>query len=224
VDELTEDLEPTTIRTWRDPLVLVVVVILLGLVAGLGFWFGTRTTAMPTENSPEAGFARDMATHHAQAVDMAALLRDRTDNPEMRQVALDMMLTQQAQIGQMQGWLAVWNLPLAQTGPAMAWMGMPMTGPMPGMASPDDLNRLRSLKGLEAEGLFLSLMIPHHRGGVDMAKAILERTKRPEVVALAESIIYAQNSEIDLMQQMLKDRGLPPVPEATEMHHNMTNP
>lgn len=223
MDEPTEDPESTT-RTWRDPLVLLVALMLLVIVAGVGFWFGSRTTAMPAEDSPEAGFARDMSTHHAQAVDMATLLRDRTDDPEMRQLALDIMLTQQAQIGQMQGWLMVWKLPLAQIGPAMAWMGMPTTDLMPGMAVPDELNRLRNLKGLGAEELFLTLMIPHHRGGVDMAKAILERTSHPEVIAMAESIIKAQASEIELMQQMLKDRGLPPVPENPSMDHHEMNP
>jgi uncharacterized protein (DUF305 family) len=210
-------------RPWYDPLVLLAGLAALILAAGLGFWFGARTGSAPTEASPEVGFARDMAIHHAQAVDMATILRDATDDPDMRQIALDIMLTQQAQIGQMQGWLNAWNLPLPRVEPAMAWMGMPTTGPMPGMAAPAELNRLRTLKGLDADGLFLTLMIPHHRGGVAMAQALLNRSQRPEVRALAEAIVNAQESEIELMQSLLQRKGFPLVPDDTGMdHENMT--
>lgn len=220
--ETDEDL-PSLPRPWHDPFVLLMGLAVLIAVAVLGYWFGTRTVSAPGEASPEAGFARDMAAHHAQAVDMATLLRDNTDDPQMRQIALDMILTQQAQIGQMQGWLNVWKLPIAHADPAMTWMGMPTTGLMPGMATPGDLNRLRSLKGLEADGLFLSLMIPHHRGGVVMAQAILERSQHPEVRAMAEAIINAQESEIALMQTLLQRKGFPPAPdEPSTGHQNMT--
>ena len=57
------------------------------------------------------GFARDMMVHHAQAVEMAEIVRDKTENENVRILATDIALTQQAQIGQMQGWLAVWELP-----------------------------------------------------------------------------------------------------------------
>src|SRR3712207_5353493 len=59
----------------------------------------------PSDSSPEAGFARDMMVHHAQAVEMAEILRDKSESEEMRTLAADIALTQQAQIGQMQGWL-----------------------------------------------------------------------------------------------------------------------
>lgn len=219
-NEDTQDLP----RPWHDPFVVLTGVILLIAATSLGFWFGAQTNAAPGDASPEAGFGRDMAAHHAQAVDMATILRENSDDEEMRQMALDMMLTQQAQIGQIQGWLNVWELPMAGTQPVMAWMGMPTTGLMPGMAAPDDLNRLRSLKGVEADGLFLSLMIPHHRGGVTMAHVVLERSQRPEVRALAESIIKAQESEIALMQALLQRKGFPPVPDEPDTDHGHTTP
>jgi uncharacterized protein (DUF305 family) len=166
-----------------------------------------------------------MMIHHAQAVDMATLLRDRSEDQEMRQLALDIMLTQQAQIGQMQGWLLAWGYPIARTGPAMEWMGepmqgMPATGLMPGMATPEQLNELRSLSGEEADGLFLQLMIIHHRSGVEMGEAALERARRPEVRALAQSIVDAQVSEIEFMQTLLQQKGFPPVPEDDNAGHN----
>ncbi len=192
----------------------------LALFIGLlGYWLGTRQSARPADNSAEVGFARDMMMHHAQAVELAALLRDRTADPDLKLFALDIMLTQQAQIGQMQGWMAVWGYPLASTDPAMAWMGMPTTGRMPGMASPEEMNQLRELSGTEAEALFLQLMIVHHRAGVTMAEAVLAQSNRPEVNALAQSIVNGQSSEILYMQELLQARGYPPVPEEQSMGH-----
>ncbi len=197
----------------------------LALAVGLlGYWMGMRQASGPGEGSPEVGFTRDMLTHHAQAVDMANLLRDRTQDPDLKLFALDIVLTQQAQIGQMQGWLAVWGYPIAGTNPAMEWMGMPTTGRMPGMASPEQMNQLRELSGTEAEALFLELMIIHHRAGVTMAEAVLDQSKRPEVVALARSIVAAQSSEVDYMQELLQQRGYPPVPEERDMGHGEAAP
>lgn len=208
-----------------NPIGLVSIALALMLAALFGYWLGMRQTSAPDEQSAEVGFARDMMAHHAQAVDMATLLRDRTDDPEMRQLTLDIMLTQQAQIGQMQGWLAAWDLPIAHTGPAMAWMGMPTTNLMPGMATQEQLNQMRGLTGMEADGLFLQLMIPHHRGGVLMGQAALKDAQRPEVRALAQSIVNAQTSEIAYMQELLQRKGFAPVPEATPvMNHGDTTP
>ena len=204
---------------------LLSMIALLIAAALLGFWLGKGQSSAPGEDSAEVGFARDMMMHHAQAVDMATILRDRTADPEMRQLALDIMLTQQAQIGQMQGWLTVWGYPIASTDPAMAWMGMPTIGIMPGMATPQELNQLRNLEGVEADGVFLQLMILHHRGGVLMGQAALERVFRPEVYALAKSIIDAQASEITAMQGLLQRKGLPTVPDGSaDMNHETMSP
>jgi uncharacterized protein (DUF305 family) len=192
------------------------------LLAVVGFFLGSQMASGPRADSAEVGFARDMITHHAQAVDMATLLRDRSDDPELRQIALDMALTQQAQIGQMQGWLSAWGYPAANAGPAMAWMGMPMTGLMPGMAAPEQMNQLRELEGGEADILFLQLMITHHQSGVEMAQAALERAQRPEVRALAQAMVDAQTYEIAVMQGMLEEKGAQPAeaPQGMEEGHH----
>ena len=210
---------PPPSHPWAAPhILLAFATLVLGLA--LGFWGGQRSMRSPVEDSAEVGFARDMANHHAQAVNMAQLLYDRTDDPEMRFLALDIMLTQQAQIGQMQGWLRVWGQSLSSTDPAMTWMGMPVNGLMPGMATVEDINRLRDLSGDEADILFLQLMIPHHRSGVNMANAVLEYTDRAEVIALAQAIVNSQANEIAFMQAVLQAKGFPPVPEAEQpMQH-----
>ena len=158
----------------------------------------------PGDDSAEAGFARDMMVHHAQAVQMAEIVRDRTQSDAMRLLASDISLTQQAQIGIMQGWLQVWGLPITGTKPAMAWMGHPMNGPMPGMASPQEIDRLSEVPPDVADVLFLRLMIFHHQAAIPMAEAILRHTDRPEITQLAESIETSQRAEIENMKAMVE--------------------
>jgi uncharacterized protein (DUF305 family) len=154
-----------------------------------------------------------MIVHHAQAVQMAETVRKHTSSEEIRVLATDIVLTQQAEIGQMRGWLDVWGLPAAggATGPAMAWMGHPTTGTMPGMATPEELAHLHQASPEEADEQFLRLMIPHHQAAVVMAEAILERSDRPEVQALAQKTIASQQAEIRGMQALLQRKGLSPV-------------
>ena len=158
----------------------------------------------PGNDSAEAGFARDMIVHHGQAVQMAEIIRDKTKSDSMRLLAADISLTQQGQIGIMQGWLGVWGLPITGSEPAMAWMGHPTDGLMPGMATPDELDSLFKLPPDRADVLFLRLMISHHEAAIPMAKAILKRTDEPEVSQLATSIIESQRAEIENMKAMVE--------------------
>lgn len=165
----------------------------------------------PGEDSVDAGFARDMAVHHTQAVEMAEIIRQRTTDDELRYLATDIVLTQQAQIGMMGGWLDVWGLDRTRTGAQpMAWAGMSMGSTMPGMASRDDVSSLRALPAEQAERKFLELMIAHHRGGVHMAEAALDFDLAPVARQLASSIITTQKAEIQVMTAMLAER-----PDAT---------
>lgn len=199
-------------------LTAIAAVVLGAFVVGRITAPGIRT---PSSTSAAAGFARDMQVHHDQAVEMAFDIRDRSDSTDVRQLAYDIATTQARQSGQMYGWLSSWGLPQASPEPAMTWMmrpaldgsaghdhGGPSAPPttMPGYASYADIQRLQSLRGKDAEVLFLQLMIAHHRGGVEMAQAVLARTTQPEVLALARSIVRSQTAEIELMQQMLDAR------------------
>ena len=176
------------------------------LLGALSLWL-YLSGQQPEDNSAEAGFARDMSVHHAQAVEMAEIVRDKTESDEIRLLAADMALTQQGQIGRMQGWLGAWGLPLTGTEPAMTWMGHPTEGRMPGMASPEEIERLQNAPPQEADRLFLQLMIPHHQAAVPMAEAITGETDRPEVENLASAIAAAQKGEIQTMKEMLEERG-----------------
>jgi uncharacterized protein (DUF305 family) len=180
--------------------VLLAVVSLLAAGVALALLFASQP---PGNDSAEAGFARDMIVHHGQAVQMAEIVRDRTNSDAMRLLAADISLTQQAQVGIMQGWLGVWGLPIGSSEPVMAWMGHPTDGLMPGMATPDEIDRLSKLPPERADVLFLRLMIAHHEAAIPMAQAILKRTDEPEVSHLASSIIGSQKAEIENMKAMV---------------------
>jgi uncharacterized protein (DUF305 family) len=180
-----------------------VLVLLAGCAAGATA--ALLVTLPPGEDSPEVGFARDMMVHHAQAVQMAEIVREKTQSDAMRLLASDIALTQQAQIGMMQGWLEVWGLPITGGEPAMAWMGHPTEGLMPGMATPDEIDRLSKLPPNRADVLFLHLMITHHEAAIPMAEAIDKRTEEPYVRQLAESIETSQRAEIENMKAMVQE-------------------
>ena len=174
---------------------------------------------VPRDDSAEAGFARDMATHHAQAVDMSFVIRDKSSDEALRTLAYDIIVTQSTQRGVFMGWIQEWGLPQASTAPRMTWMpghaakergatgGTPL---MHGMASDDELRRLRVAKGTDAEILFLQLMIRHHEGGVLMARAVSGLSRRAGVVGMAKRIEDGQRAEIVGMTEMLSTRGAQP--------------
>jgi DUF305 family protein family protein len=126
----------------------------------------------------------------------------------------------------MQGWLAVWGLPLTGTESAMSWMGHPTEARMPGMASPEEVKELSEASPEEADMLFLQLMIPHHEAALSMTEAALEVTDRPEVQQLAQAIYTSQQAEIEVMQDMLRSMGASPADteaspaEAAPPHEN----
>lgn len=192
--------------TRNERLLVPVLTFSVLLLAGLAVW-SYLSARPPGDGSAEAGFTRDMIVHHAQAVEMAEIVRDRTESGEIRTLATDIALTQQAQIGQMQGWLNLWGLPQIGTEPAMAWMGHPTEGRMPGMATQEEIARLREMPPEEMDEQFLRLMIPHHQAAVPMAEAVLEETDRPVVEQLAEAVVASQRAEIHTMRAMLEDMG-----------------
>lgn len=193
---------------------IAVAVVAIPLLIATAFIAGrvTGSDAAPADLSADAGFARDMQVHHAQAVEMSLILRDRTTDAAARSLAYDIARTQQHQVGQMYAWLDLWGVPQASSRAPMAWAddmaGHQMEGEsrMPGLAPAADLRRLGSLTGPEAERLYLQLMIAHHRGGVEMAQAALDRARRPEVLSLARKIVEGQTSEIKAMEGMLRER------------------
>ncbi|QHY95204.1 hypothetical protein SSPS47_08715 [Streptomyces sp. S4.7] len=222
-----------TRTNWAAVTAVVLALLFAGAatVASAGREDPPRASATPTENSAEAGFARDMAVHHQQAVEMSFLVRDGTDDEEVRRLAYDIANTQANQRGMLLGWLDMWKLPKVSTGQEpMAWMardgghaGMDgMEGMdhgahevrdgslMPGMATKTELAALGAAKGEKAEILYLQLMTDHHKGGVTMARGCAELCEVDTERALAEGMVTAQQSELGLMADLLKARGAKP--------------
>jgi uncharacterized protein (DUF305 family) len=191
-------------------LAVVLAALLIGVVVGRTFDRGSDRSSFPGEDSVDVGFARDMGAHHAQAVEIAELLRDRSDDPGLKRIASDIALTQQAQIGQMRGWLDIWGRPPTSVEPPMGWMGHEDVAgavvTMPGMASDDEIAALTAAHGAEAERLFLELMIRHHRGGVQMASYAADHAEDSIVRTLARGMVEAQTAEIAQLEELLTTR------------------
>ncbi|MFF7362110.1 DUF305 domain-containing protein [Streptomyces sp. NPDC008125] len=168
----------------------------------------------PADGSVDAGFARDMSVHHQQAVEMSFLVRDRTDDEDVRRLAYDIINTQANQRGMMLGWLEAWGLPKSSAVPPMRWMGHTVTphdgALMPGMATDTQLDALRAAKGEEAEVLYLRLMTAHHIAGAEMARAAADSATTEVIGNLATGMVRGQRSEIALMADMLRERGAQP--------------
>jgi len=177
---------------------------------------GSADTAPPTADSADAGFARDMAVHHQQAVEMSYIVRDRTTDEDIRRLAYDIAQTQANQRGMLLGWLDLWGLPKVSSKAPMSWMGMGDMADgedgalMPGMATDTELQKLGTLNGKAAEVLFLQLMTAHHKGGVHMAEGCADKCTVGVEKRLAQGMVEAQRSEIDLMTDLLKARGAKP--------------
>ncbi|MFJ5844873.1 DUF305 domain-containing protein [Streptomyces sp. NPDC092903] len=171
-----------------------------------------KAASAPAESSADVGFARDMAVHHQQAVEMAFIVRDRTTDAAVRRLAFDIINTQANQRGMMLGWLEMWGRAKSSPGPPMEWMGHAVTprgdgALMPGMATRTELDALRGAKGGDAEVRFLRLMTAHHRAGADMAQAAAAAAGTDEIRNLASGMVAAQRSEVALMADMLRERG-----------------
>ncbi|MFH8987209.1 DUF305 domain-containing protein [Streptomyces sp. NPDC017940] len=170
----------------------------------------------PATSSADAGFARDMSVHHQQAVEMSYIVRDRTENEEIRRLAYDIAQTQANQRGMMLGWLDLWELPKVPPGEPMEWMdmaGAPSPGDgslMPGMATNAEMKRLGRLNGKQAEVYYLRLMTAHHKGGIHMAEGCVERCAVPVEKRLAQGMVESQASEVKLMGDLLRARGAKP--------------
>lgn len=236
-DHVATDAEATgprtndaTERSSRTIAVIAGTAILALLVGTLLGWLVFARPA-PGDHSVSAGFARDMIEHHAQAVEMSLEVIDSTDDQQIRILATDIASTQGNQMGQMEGWIRTWDLPMARPGDRMEWMTdlaghdhgameehMAAGAVMPGMATPEQMEQLRSLEGEEADILYLQLMTTHHIAGVDMAQAALDGGVDGEVRRLAAAMVNGQESEIDLMTDMLHARGAQTLEEGGADH------
>jgi uncharacterized protein (DUF305 family) len=142
-------------------------------------------------SSDETMFAQMMIPHHEQAVTMSELALENTTDPDVLALATGIRDAQGLEIIQMQGWL---------DGKSESHKHDMEMG---GMLTEAELKELASLKGAAFDQMFLTAMIAHHEGALDMVSMIEDSTK-PEVKKLYENIVTSQSAEIDAMKALLK--------------------
>ncbi|MFI0485388.1 DUF305 domain-containing protein [Actinomadura sp. 9N215] len=158
---------------------------------------GPREAAPPT--AAEVRFVQMMIPHHAQALEMSALAPDRASDRRVRSLASRIDTAQKVEIGAMKSWLeqnskAVLKAHGRDHG---AHAGMP------GMATPDQLKRLRDANGAAFDKLYLTLMITHHQGALTMVKDVLDKGTDVTVQEMARDVQSTQMAEIGRMQGLL---------------------
>lgn len=184
------------------------VLALMFLAGSVGFVAGTGRP--PSEGSADVGFLRDMAFHHDQAVVMASAVLDETSEPLVRTFAKEIVMVQRYEMGVMDTYLNRWGYSAEPSGDtAKEWMGMAVPrDEMPGMASESQMRALRDAEGKEADRLFLTMMIEHHRGGADMAEAGARLARDRRVRSLGEGMARNQRIEINELEGARQRLGL----------------
>jgi uncharacterized protein (DUF305 family) len=167
----------------------------------------TRAT-LPPRSPKDVEFMQGMIMHHAQAVEMTALIESRTQNKELRLLGARISHSQSEEIRFMQRWLDARGQPLSLAMPDMPGMDMsqqPML--MPGMLTPKQMDALRKAKGVEFDQLFLTGMIQHHGGALIMVKDLFDTAgagQDAELFNFTTDIDSGQRAEIRIMQNMLE--------------------
>jgi uncharacterized protein (DUF305 family) len=149
-------------------------------------------------------FMQGMIGHHAQAIEMTALIASRTAREDMKMLGLRISLSQEDEIKMMRRYLEVRGAPQ----PSEHAHHMP-GGMMPGMLTPEEMERLAAAKGPAFDKLFLEGMIKHHEGALTMVKELFSTAgagQESDIFAFATDVEADQQMEIDRMVGMLSTR------------------
>lgn len=168
---------------------------------------------LPLRSPKDVEFMQGMIVHHAQAVEMTALIESRTENKNLRLLGARISQSQSDEMNFMKRWLEVRGEKLSPPMPEMMDMpGMDMSSHshlMPGMLTPAQMDALKKAKGAEFDRLFLTGMIQHHNGALIMVKDLFETTgagQDAEVFNFATDVDSGQRAEIKIMQTMLGEK------------------
>jgi uncharacterized protein (DUF305 family) len=158
----------------------------------------------PTFTAADVKFMQGMIHHHAQAIDMVALLSTRTNDPRMKLLAKRIEVSQNDEIGMMRRWLTA----RGQQVPGPHAHHEPGAPIMPGMLAADEMAKLAAAKGTEFDRLFLEGMIKHHNGALTMVEELFASpgaAQESEIFGFAADVDADQRMEIDRMAAMLKE-------------------
>lgn len=157
----------------------------------------TAGSASPgTARAGDVMFAQMMIPHHQQAVEMSEIALATSDaSNEVRQLATEIKQAQDPEIHTMEGWLKAWGESPTPSGMDHGAVGS-------GMMSDADMAALDQASGTAFDQKWVSMMIDHHEGAIDMARQVLATTEDPEVKTMADAIIEAQTAEISRMRSL----------------------
>jgi uncharacterized protein (DUF305 family) len=164
----------------------------------------SAATPEPRHTAADITFMQGMIHHHAQALDMTALLATRTNSEDMKKLALRIQLSQEDEIKMMREWLAERGADV----PGEHAHHAPGAPRMPGMLTDEEMARLAASKGVEFDRLFLEYMIKHHEGALVMVKELFSTPgagQEAEIFAFASDVDADQLIEIRRMGMMLKE-------------------
>ena len=188
--------------------VAILIVAFAVLAGAIGWRIGNGTP--PGPGSVDVGFLVDMRTHHQQAVEMALTAVDKAENPIVRSFAREILIRQNVELGLMAAELGDWGNSGERPEEAMGWMGHPVPWrAMPGLATDEQMEALRSASGAEFDAMFLELMAEHHRGGVHMASYAAENAETDDVRRLAARMAELQRVEIAEFRATAEQQGIP---------------
>ena len=168
---------------------------------------------LPPHSAADVQFMQHMIVHHAQAVEMTALIESHTENKEIRSLGARISKSQDDEIKFMKRWLTARGQPTSPVSPATHQMHGADTSHhemlMPGMLTAKQMDALRNAKGEEFDRLFLTGMIQHHNGALIMVKDLFNTAgagQDAELYNFATDVDTGQRAEIKIMQTMLGDK------------------
>jgi uncharacterized protein (DUF305 family) len=191
------------------------------LIGGLGVWMLTSSTlrtgsnqmmgsysqsVMQNNSNIDAHFIEQMIPHHQDAITMSKAAQTKAAKPEVKQLAQDIIESQQKEIDQMKVWYKDWYGKEVPSGESAMMGHNMMSGSsmhMGMMGDQTDMERLENAADFDRE--FVREMIPHHQMAVMMAQMLKSGTSREEMKKLADDIISAQNKEIEMMRGWLNE-------------------
>ena len=175
----------------------------------------STTASLPPLSKKDVEFMQGMIMHHAQAVEMTALMESHTNNKDLLLLGARISHSQTEEINFMKRWLEARGQPttMKMAGMDMDMPGMDMSSHhqmlMPGMLTAKQMDALRKANGAEFDRLFLTGMIQHHGGALTMVKDLFDTAgagQDAELFNFATDVDSGQRAEIRIMQTMLGEK------------------
>jgi uncharacterized protein (DUF305 family) len=199
---------PATARYAKEPqmtkrgLTLYAAAASMILLAACGSQDSATTPPAPSFNQADVDYAVDMSMHHSQGITMADLAATQAGSSKVKSLAARIREAQAREVDRIAGWLNDWQ----SQGATMPPHGHSDEAPdVPGMMSVEEMAKLERVSGREFDRLFLSMMIRHHQGAIQLAQQQTARGASVEAKRVAQNVKTTQSGEIREMKQLLTE-------------------